>query len=337
MNRQKKGALFLLISFLFATAVFIQPSSTKANTQGETSYFLYLPVIQYTLDYNFEQIINDQGGEEYQLTCGEQHFLTVIAENGTFNLRPHPGVDINGWGSSWYMQPFFPGATLKHTAEPTFTATDYGIQVEAAGMVSLNTDDTYGSWNFSMFFRCSPNNKQIAGEGTYQVTLDAPINGQGDLNLYRIASNYLIDVPLLSGGNGDTGDMETVIYSYGGINNGWTPKISPPGHFPGNESDYLSVEVVGACNEIDTAVQGYAPIQAAAKPSIKVILSSQSPGARIRFGAFFEPGDSQKFWLDNVGVTPLIPADSTDTAFAFDVSFESTAVTSDGQMPCWSP
>ncbi|MCP4422755.1 MAG: hypothetical protein GY805_39605 [Chloroflexi bacterium] len=333
MNWQKKYVLFLLSCLMFGTAVFIQFSSTKANIQGESTHFLYLPIILYELDYRYELI-----NKEHRLYCDDQHFLTLVSEDETFNLRPHPGIDINGWGSSWYMQPFFPGANLKHTAEPKITATDYGIQIEAEGKVSLNDNDTYGSWTVSMFFRCHPGNKQITGDGAYQITLDDSINNQGDLNLYRIASNYLIDVPLLSGGNGNTGDMETVIYSYDGyIDNGWTPKINPPGHFPGDESDYLSVEIVGVCNEVDTAAQGYAPIQAAAKPSLKVILSSQTIGSRMRFGAFFEPDDSQKFWLDNVGITPLIPANSTETVFAFDVLFESTAIGNDGQMPCWNP
>jgi hypothetical protein len=186
--------------------------------------------------------------------------------------------------------------------------------------------------------RCHPDSKQISGEGTYQIILDGLMAAHGDLNLYRIASNFLIDVPLLSGGSGNTGDMETVQYAYdGGANQNWTPSLSTPGHFPNNDAAQLMVEVLGACNEVDTVAQGYAAIAAAAKPSIKLILTSQNSDVGIRFGALYDATKSQDFWEDNVGITPLIADDSTVTAFAFEVSFMSTAIVSDGKTPCWNP
>ncbi|MCA9955934.1 MAG: hypothetical protein KC434_14490, partial [Anaerolineales bacterium] len=74
-----------------------------------------------------------------------------------------------------------------------------------------------------------------------------------------------------------------------------------------------------------------------AKPSLKLTLTSQIPGAGIRFGALYDTSKSQDFWEDNVGVTPLINSNSTGTAFTFDLIFMSTAITSDGKTPCWSP
>ncbi len=52
--------------------------------------------------------------------------------------------------------------------------------------------------------------KIITGSGVYYVSLDAPLDDNtGDLNLYKIASNYLNNVPLLcSTINENTGDMQ---------------------------------------------------------------------------------------------------------------------------------
>lgn len=335
-NRERLLGL-LLVTVLLGMGVASWQKRLLAEEKGEANHLLYLPLVSYLLDYRVEAYPGGQDIEEYRLFCGDKHFLSVIIDNGTFNLRPHPGEDINGWGSSLYLQPFFPGAVLTHSSIPIITATDYGIEVEAGGAVSLHTNETYGSWTASLALRCHPLGKMISGDGTYQINLDGPMATHGDLNLYRIASNYLVDVPLLSGGSGNTGDMEKVHYAYdGGVIFDWN-LIQNSGHFPADEANQLMVEVVGACNEVDTAAQGYAPIAAAAKPGLKLVLTSQVPSAKIRFGAFYDISKNQDFWEDNVGVTPLINSNSTDTAFTFDIDFMATSIPSDGQIPCWSP
>ncbi|MCB8977859.1 MAG: hypothetical protein H6657_10585 [Ardenticatenaceae bacterium] len=331
------GLLFgSLILLGLVTASWQRPLFAKE--MGAADPLLYLPLISNPIDYRVELYPSAQNIEEYRLFCGKQHFLSVITQNGTFNLRPHPGEDINGWGSSLYLQPFFPNASLKHTTAPTITVTGNNIQIQAEGFVSLNADETYGSWLVSLALSCQPYNKQVSGSGIYQISLDGLMAPHGDLNLYRIASNYLIDVPLLSGGNGNTGDMATVWYAYdGSANHQWTPTLINNAHFPNDEADQLMVEVEGACNEVDTAAQGYAPIVAAAKPSLKLTLTSQNPDAGVRFGAFYDTSKSQDFWEDNVGITPLVNVNSPNTDFAFNVEFMSTSVISDGQIPCWGP
>lgn len=335
--KQKLLGLLLLILFL-GTAVASWQLPISADSVGSEAYLTYLPLVSYPGNYRVEPYPDEQNVDEYRLFCEDHHFFSVIILNDTFNLRPHPGEDINGWGSSLYLQPFFPDAVLQHTTMPIITATNYGIEIEAEGSVSLNGDETYGNWMVSLLLRCHPGSKLVSGDGTYQISLDGLMAPHGDLNLYRIASNYLIDVPLLSGGSGNTGDMETVLYAYdGGAVQSWTPTASNGGHFPTDEADQLMIEVVGACNEVDTAAQGYAAIAAAAKPSLKVVLTSQNVNTDTRFGAFYATEKRQDFWEDNVGITPLIIADSTDTSFAFDVTIESTAIASDGQIPCWNP
>ena len=66
----------------------------------------------------------------------------------------------------------------------------------------------YGSWAFGMYFRYDELHRHILGNGTYAIRLAGNLGDQtGDLNIFKIARNYLDDVPLLSGGIVNTGDM----------------------------------------------------------------------------------------------------------------------------------
>lgn len=282
------------------------------------------PAILPEQPYSVEIVITDT--VEYRFKHRSHHFMTLIDEEGTFNFRPHPGCDVNGWGTSWYAQPFLPGAKLQHTNIQSVTADSAGIHVFATGKVSRGTSATYGDWGFIIHFVYAPAAKQITATGEYTVTLSAPLsNATGDLNLYRIASNYLDDVPLLSGGTGDTGDMATAIITGDNFTFTWVPP-QQPSHFPTDQTGSLSVNVLGQFNQVDTARMGYAPIAPAFKPGLKVVLLSRQPNAGMTFGAIYTLADSQKFWTDNVGITPLILKTSAQTAFHFDVLFESSAL-----------
>jgi hypothetical protein len=155
----------------------------------------------------------------------------------------------------------------------------------------------------------------VHGQGVYTVTLAGQLSeATGDLNLYKIASNYLEEVPLLSGGVGDTGDMAQAEVVGDSFSYAWAPP-NQPAHFPADQNDMLSINVTGAFNEIDTAAIGYSPILPAFKPSLKVILTSQEANAGLRFGGYYNLAERQNFWSDNVGITPLISKASTKTAF----------------------
>ena len=80
---------------------------------------------------------------------------------------------------------------------------------------------------------------------------------------------------------------------------------------------------------MDTAAQGYAPIEAAYKPSLKVVLTSQNKGLNMIFGGFYDTAKAADFAADNIGITPLVLKDETDTAFAFSLTFESEALPGD--------
>jgi hypothetical protein len=92
-------------------------------------------VIAQPVAYRVEQV-SVGGATEYRFFYESQHFVTLIDQEGTYALRPHPGCDINGWGSTWYGQPFLPGAVLKYTTIAVASVDASGIQVSAAGLVS---------------------------------------------------------------------------------------------------------------------------------------------------------------------------------------------------------
>jgi hypothetical protein len=253
--------------------------------------------------------------------------MTLIDHRGTFAFRPHPGLDINGWGSTWYAQPFLPGAVLSHTIIESAEADSNGVHILAQGGVSKRKNDSYGRWAARLDFTYDFRVKRVTGNGGYTISLSKILsaNGGGDLNLYKIASNHLDKVPLLNGETGNTGDMKAAEVSGDTFSYTWTPPDFPA-HFPTQETNSLGIHVLGQYNEVDTKAQGYAPIAPACKPSLKVVIDSQKPKSRMRFGAVYQRAHKRKFWVDNVGITPLIDHTSPETEFAFNVHFESLAL-----------
>lgn len=278
--------------------------------------------------------VNTSDTTEYRFYRGAFHFMTLIDKGGTFALRPHPGCDINGWGTSLYAQPFLPGAELKHTTITSVSGNSQGIHTNASGYVSLSTSDTYGTWSSVFSFSYDQVNKEITGTGNYTISLPGQLSSDtGDLNLFKIASNYLQNVPLLSGGVGDTGDMKEADVVGDNFSFVWNP-ANQPTYFPSKETDTLSINVTEQFNDVDTAAMGYEKISPAFKPSLKVILTSRQSNTGIRFGAIYDLDKNQDFWEDNIGITPLIATTSTQTYFDFDMVFES--ITSNKTCPSTS-
>jgi len=279
---------------------------------------------------------NSSGTTEYRCYLNGHHFLSLISTSGTFDLRPHPGVDRNGWGSSLYLQPFLSVANvaLGHTIISNVVATSTGVLITAAGGVSATNLTTYGTWNCALNFSYNPTNKAVAGSGSYSVTLAAPLSATtGDLNLYKLASNLMTNVPVLSGGMTNTGDMS------GNLINGsnstrqivlnWDPP-SQPANCSTDDFDWQSVTVIGNYNQVDTAAQGECPIQSAYKPTLTVNLTSHQLGLPLRFCGFYTTAEAQNFAADNIGINAIIAKSVTGTNFAFDVAFQSTALPQDG-------
>lgn len=225
-------------------------------------------------------------GLEYRFKYHAFHFMTLIDKDGEFILRPHPGCDKDGWGTSLYAQPFLPGAKLKHTTIESVSGNSKGIHTEASGKVSRGDSDTYGDWSSDFDFTYDQDNKEIKGHGTYTISLQGHLSK--DLNLFKIASNYLQNVPLLSGEKGDTGDMkEAKVNGDDDFSHTWIPDKEPD-YFPTDKTDRLSINVKEQYNQVDAVELGYEKISPALKPSLKVILDSNDDGTGIMFGAMYD-------------------------------------------------
>lgn len=271
----------------------------------------------------------DGNPAEQQCFCGRRHFLTIVDDQGALAIRPHPGVDVNGWGSSLHLQPFLPGAVLGHGAGRVVAIND-GVRYTASGSVSRGPKATYGTWNATLDFRFDPARKQITGRGEYAIVLDGPLRDVGDLNLLKIASNYLAGVPLLTGGLGDTGDMTQAIFAGDGFKAAWIPS-QRPAFCPQVQLSQLAITVRGASNLIDTAKLGQPPIAPAVKPDVSVTLTPRGREPMLTFAAIYDTTKGKDFWEDNIGIMPLVLRQSHLTRMAFDVSVAATAIHDDGR------
>ncbi len=275
-------------------------------------------------------VTNGGAGQERRCYADGHHFLSLLNEGGILACRPHPGVDLNGWGSTLYLQPFFPGAVLRGATIAACTPGPTGIDLTATGTVSLGTSETFGSWQVSLHWAYDGTGKRITGSGDYAIQLAGQLSeSTGDLNLAKLASNYLDGVPLVDGSTNDTGDMAFAHVWAGTLDTIWIPPHES-GYYPDNQTSNLIVDVTGAFNQIDTAAQGYHAIQAAFKPSVKLVLTSADPVIPMTFGGSYDTGKAQDFTADNVGITPLVLTSSPSTQFTFSVAIESAALSGDG-------
>lgn len=326
-----KGARGLFLSLFFLIIVGV--TTARTDTLAPTGAPVYVPVVVRGYPcYAVETLVVGQA-TEYHLKCTDQHFLTVIHEYGLVILRPHPGRDVNGWGSSWYAQPYLRDTSSAHSIIESVTTYPNRIRISTSGRVSIGSVGDYGTWRMTLDLVYDSIERKVSGAGTYHITLDGALAEVGDLKLYKIASNYLIDVPLLSGGRGNTGDMsEVIINRDNSYDEHWIPTRGD--HCPQNVAHKLSLHVLGQYNNVDTAAQGHPPIEPAYKPGLKVVLDDTRPAdAGMIFCGFYNSGLSHAFWTDNVATHAIIRADTAQTEFDYDVTFESRAAADECSRP----
>ncbi len=327
------------MKYLSPLLLFLLAAPGRAQSPPEITAFAVVPTQSHPAfvgaGYAVAQTITNNT-TEYRCYLHGHHFLSLISTNGTFDLRPHPGVDRNGWGSSLYLQPFLSvsNVELSHTIISNVLATPDGVSTIATGSVSGPNLTTYGTWSCALNFSYNPTNKEVTGNGSYAITLAGPLSATtGDLDLYKFASNLLTNVPVLSGGLTNTGDMSGNLVS--GSNS--TRQIlltwdlpSQSGTSPTDNFDFLSVTVFGNYNQVDTAAQGKCPIQAAYKPTLTVSVTSHQSGLPLRFCGIYTTTQAQNFAADNIGINALIKNLTSVTNYAFDVVIQSTALPLDG-------
>lgn len=263
---------------------------------------------------------------EYRFFRRGKHFMSIVTSdnNGSIiDIRPHPdGGDLdNAWGSSLYLQPFLPGAILSGTNIDTPRVANDGITIDATGKVSRGASQTFGIWNFSMKFSYSLVDSSIDSTGgTYSITLDDKLSDlTGDLNLFKIASNFLIDVPLISGGRGNTGDMSRVdVFFNDKPQRTWVPTQGTT--YPGDSTNNLAMDVIGNYNEVSHVPE----IISAYKPNMRVKILRNGVGSKMILGTAYDELKKQDPYADNVSILPLILKTAPEKIFNFDIWFEST-------------
>jgi hypothetical protein len=234
------------------------------------------------------------GNTEYRMLHSEFHFATLLirSTNNALVFRPHPDQgDENGWGSSLDLNPFLAGADASSGIVDAITATATGIDVAVSGPVARGGTGSYGTFHWTGSFTYDSVLQEVRGEGTLEITLDGTLSAAAaDLNLHRIASNYLTGVPLVGGGVGDTGDMSKVFVSYGPAdprNFTWVPP-DRPAHYPGDSSTSLTSDVFGALNTVDAS-----DVSVAYKPSLSYALTAHAALYPMSWGGQYDLDDAQ--------------------------------------------
>jgi hypothetical protein len=272
----------------------------------------------------------DEATTQWRLCRDSQHFGTLMLVSEALVFRGHPGVDPNGFGSSAMLGAFLPGAVLAHASMDSIQTDSSGIHLEASGGVSEGADSTYGSWSLALSLGYDPFAKRTEGVGLYTIELPGLLADKGDLNLYRISSNLMEGVPIIGGGTGTTGDVGDIRYTIDGVEYEWDPQVLHS-HYPTDEGDSLEVVAEGRYNEVDTAAQGYEPIEPAWKPSMEIGLTNLGePGVGMRFGGQWDAELSDLFYADNLGINPWIARSSERTTFDFAIVIGSEALAGDG-------
>ena len=292
-----------------------------------------------TYPYSFQKVNNEyrlfREGRQHE----NRHFMSVITEDNfgkILCIRPHPDglPDDNAWGSSLYLMPFLPGAILRDTvvSEPIVDnkADSHvnGITISASGKVSRGSSQNFGRWAFSMKVSYINDTRiECNTAGKYSIILDdklAVVNG--DLNLFKIASNYLHNVPRIGDTNGDTGDMSRVdIFFNDALKRVWIPTQGTT--YPNDSTNNLAMNLIGCYNDVDTLAQGHNfRIEPAYKPNMRLKIERTTDIERTKMilGTAFDDSHSQDFASDNVSITPLILKDAPEKIFNFDVWLEST-------------
>lgn len=163
---------------------------------------------------------------------------------------------------SSYLLPFFPGAILHgiHVASP-ISKSD-GIEIQDSGIVSLKSNLSYGNFTSRGMVSYNHSSKTIVGNATFDVSLNASMDAStGDLNVCKIASNYLSQVHLLNGSIGDTGDIAAVYVDGHGATAFPAPFFwnitGDQSFFPSPSTNQLSITVFGQYNQVCCALSAF--------------------------------------------------------------------------------
>ncbi|MBW3598480.1 MAG: hypothetical protein KY475_14565 [Planctomycetes bacterium] len=270
-----------------------------------------------SLPYRVDTVIADNTIEQRLYKDGFHFDSLIKTPNGALVSRPHPDLeDINGWGSSEYWTVYIAGGAPGRSQFTDVIATSSGIYVSARGEVTTSSG-AFGGWRTIRTLVYDAGTQKVAGHGVLEVSLDGTLEeAGGDLNVFFVASNRLINVPSQEGGIVNTGDIERVDVSYAREGSDgdftWRPE-ERPAHFPNDTSGYLSVDAIGTTNVVDTKALGFDfQIAKARKPTFSLAMAGRS-NERLGVGLDFDETRSQDPFEDNVGIVGLVFKGSTDS------------------------
>jgi hypothetical protein len=284
---------------------------------------------------------NYSNGTEYKIILKGKHVASLIYQNHEIMLRGHPGDDEDGWGTTEYLKPFFSNIDFFMG----YINIDIKIQgnscyLKTSGTIPGEIQDyryhypisvIFGTFDRTVILNYDANNKKLTESGTLNIKYNYFVTDyEGDLNITKIASLYLTDVPLLNGTNGNTGDMGVPHVTGQNLNFDWHPDLQP-GHFPNDHTKYLTIDLPAENNIVDSARQGYSAIKSAYKPGFKISIESAEDIAMI-FGGIYTTAYAKQFWQDNIGITPLILMSEPKTNFNFAINTEWSAHKDDHLM-----
>lgn len=287
---------------------------------------------------------NTDGSVEHRCYFRSQHFLSVLSDPaGAFAIRLHPGVDVNGWGTTVYLHPHLSGVALTGAVIDDVTPQAGHVIVNASGPLKNASGTQKGAWSVSLQFTFDPALRKVAGNGALSISRTQSLPVGTDLDVVKIASNFLQEVPLLTGGTGNTGDTTGAEISGSALPlETWDPAVQA-GHFPQDHCDWLDITLPGAYNLVDTARQPdvahpgqyLEPIAAAYKPSTRVRFDLLQSGLDIPFifGALFDTARATDFKADNIGVTPQIRSFEARSQYDLQLTIESLALPEDANKP----
>jgi hypothetical protein len=283
--------------------------------------------------YETTRIDFEDGAVEHRCLFRGWHFLSVLRDpHGAFAVRAHPGVDVNGWGTTVYLHPYLSGVALTGSTISGVVAGGDGVAISASGGLRNAAEVLKGAWTVSLHMSFDPDLKKVSGSGSLGIALTQPLTAGEDIDVVKIASNYLHQVPLLTGGIGDTGDTTGAFYSGSALASQFWDPVAQPGHFPQDQNDWIDVTLPGRHNLVDSARQldpnhpgqYQEPIAAAYKPATRLRLELAQAGQVVpfQFGASFDQAFATDFAADNVSVTPQIrhftPVGQLDFALVFE-------------------
>jgi len=258
---------------------------------------------------NIEHILSEQN-KETRIKKDKDHFATLIEKENSIAIRLNPLKNKDSWGSTIYLQPFMPYSRFENSNPVMIENFQKNLILNIGGEISGLKKDK-NKWNINSIIKFDKSNKKIEIEGQYKILLNEPTH---NLNLLRVSSNYLYEVPLLSNRIGNTGDISKIIYTIDEKKKIWNPLLNPS-HFPQDTAQKIKLELKENYNNIDTKAQGYESIKAVNKPNILIDL--QSEDIDFLFGGMYDLNKSKKFWEDNIGVVVLSKSNMTEYIINF--------------------